>query len=108
MSEEKKNPFLVPEGYFEGLTNQIMSQLPERVSESPKVISLWERVKPWMYMAAMFAGIYLMVNLFTQVKQTTLVAQNTLTETEMEEYYQYYEDQAMQNSYHEAVFLEID
>lgn len=53
-----KNPFSVPEGYLEGLTTQIMSQLPEKPrTEQTKRIPLMERVRPWLYMAAVFAGL---------------------------------------------------
>lgn len=53
-----KNPFIVPEGYMEGLTDDIMSRLPEKPSEEVKVkISLMDRVRPWLYMAAVFAGL---------------------------------------------------
>ena len=50
-----KNPFTVPEGYMEGLTANIMSQLPEREPEEEvKKVSLMDRVRPWLYMAAVF------------------------------------------------------
>ena len=53
-----KNPFTVPEGYMEGLTANIMSQLPEKTPEKEaKKISLMDRVRPWLYMAAVFAGL---------------------------------------------------
>jgi len=52
-----RNPFQVPDGYFEGLTEQMMSQLPDRPVERPSVISLYDRVKPWLYMAAAFIGV---------------------------------------------------
>jgi hypothetical protein len=61
-----------------------------------------------MSIAAAIVGIALAVNLFTTDKQEVLVEQNTLSDAEMEEYYQYYEDQVTENSYHEAVFLEVD
>jgi len=41
------NPFTVPEGYMEGLTERIMSQLPEKQEERAKRISLMDRVRPW-------------------------------------------------------------
>lgn len=42
-----KNPFTVPEGYMEGLTANIMSQLPEREPEEEvKKVSLMDRVLP--------------------------------------------------------------
>ena len=39
------NPFTVPEGYMEGLTERIMSQLPEKPEERAKRISLMDRNK---------------------------------------------------------------
>ena len=51
------NPFTVPEGYMEGLTERIMSQLPEKQEERAKRISLMDRVRPWLYMAAVFKAI---------------------------------------------------
>ena len=54
-----KNPFTVPEGYMEGLTANIMSQLPEREPEEEvKKVSLMDRVRPWLYMAAVFAAAF--------------------------------------------------
>ena len=53
-----EDPFKVPEGYMEGLTDLIMSQLPEKSAEdTPKVISFAERARPWLYLAAVFAGL---------------------------------------------------
>lgn len=52
-----KQPFKLPEGYMEGLTTDIMSRLPEKPHENVKRISLMDRVRPWLYMAAVFAGL---------------------------------------------------
>lgn len=53
-----KNPFTVPSGYMEGLTASIMSQLPEKSREEEVMkISFMERARPWLYMAAVFAGM---------------------------------------------------
>ncbi len=54
------NPFTVPDGYFDNLTEEIMSKLPEK--ESPLEIkepSTWSKIRPWLYMAAMFIAILL-------------------------------------------------
>lgn len=59
-----QNPFSVPEGYMEGLTAQIMSQVPEKVSVKEVKISLMDRVRPWLYMAAMFVGLGLFFKVF--------------------------------------------
>lgn len=57
----KKNPFIVPEGYFEHFSEELMQKLPaqEESAVEPQRITLWMRVRPWVYMAAMFCGILL-------------------------------------------------
>ena len=57
------NAFHVPEGYFENLTSEIMNRLPEkeRLAFEKKESTMWERVKPWVYMAAMFVGAALII-----------------------------------------------
>lgn len=60
-----KNPFSVPEHYFEDFTQELMDKLPEKetvLQESE--LTLWMRAKPWVYMAAMFCGIMLSVRIF--------------------------------------------
>ena len=59
------NPFRVPENYFENFTQELMNKLPEK--EPLSLMSeptLWQRVKPWIYMTAMFVGIMLSVRIF--------------------------------------------
>lgn len=54
----KENPFSTPEGYLEELTDRIMKQIPEEthIPEAQQV-SLLDRLRPFLYMAAMFAGL---------------------------------------------------
>lgn len=57
----------VPEGYFDSFADRMMAQLP---ADEPKVVELprrglWATVRPYVYMAAMFAGIWLMMNMFS-------------------------------------------
>ena len=59
-----RNPFNVPEGYFEGFTQELMDKLPEKEFISYQEPTLWQRVKPWIYMTAMFCGIMLSVKVF--------------------------------------------
>ncbi len=59
-----KNPFKVPNGYFEGLTEQIMAQIPEVSHKEAKVVSLLDRVRPWLYMAGAVAGLLLIFRVF--------------------------------------------
>ncbi len=60
-----KNPFRVPDHYFEDFTQELMNKLPEKepIPSMPEP-SLWQRVKPWVYMTAMFCGIMLSVRVF--------------------------------------------
>ena len=51
------NHFTVPEDYFKNLVPNIMEQLPEVETKETPPIRLWDRVKPWLYMAAMFCGL---------------------------------------------------
>ena len=104
-----KNPFKTPEGYFEGLSERILLQLPERVDETPRKISLWTRVQPWVYMAAMFCGIALMLNLVNrQPRQTDFSELNLLSSADMEEFYQYYEEQITHSIYNDAIYLDVE
>lgn len=79
-----KNPFTVPEGYFEGLTSQIMSQLPEKPQEKEKRISLMDRVRPWLYMAAVFVGLGLFFKaiVFVNTPDPNSVPDSLLVRTE--------------------------
>lgn len=47
-----KNPFQVPEGYFDRLTAEVMQQLPEQPKRS-----LMTRLRPWMYAAACVVAV---------------------------------------------------
>jgi len=67
-----RNPgFRVPDGYFEGLNARIIAGLPP-YKEAPKTmdLSLWQRMKPYVYLAAMFAGIWLMMSVFHKVSDS--------------------------------------
>lgn len=44
-----KNPFTVPEGYFEQLTKQVMQRLPE---QKPARKATIKSLRPWLYAAA--------------------------------------------------------
>ena len=52
-----ENPFRVPEGYFEGFTSDLMSRLPEKEkTDVHREPTTWEKVRPWLYIAAMIIG----------------------------------------------------
>lgn len=47
-----KNPFSVPEGYFDSLTEKVMSRLPERQERLEKKTAFVKRLRPLLYAAA--------------------------------------------------------
>ena len=61
-----KNPgFKVPENYFNDFNAKLLESLPEvKITEEVKP-TMWVRVRPFIYMAAMFAGVWLMMNIFS-------------------------------------------
>lgn len=102
------NPFTVPDGYFDNLAQNVLSSLPERVSPEAPPRTLWQQMQPFVYMAAMFAGIALMIRIFIgdpdQVMKKT-DGLNLTSEAEIEEFYQYYEDQLVSALYREAFYI---
>ena len=56
--------YKVPEGYFEQFAARMTEQLPERDLPKPEVVTTWHKLRPYLYMAAMFAGIWLMLQVF--------------------------------------------
>ena len=62
-----KNPgFKVPENYFDDFNRRMADMLPD-VEITPIDVkpSMWQRVKPFAYMAAMFAGVWCMMSVFS-------------------------------------------
>lgn len=80
----KENAFQVPGGYFEGLTSDIMKNLPEKGPKSLeyRVPTRWDKVKPWVYMAAMFIGAALIIRVASTNHATNSVVAND-NETEI-------------------------
>ena len=65
-----ENHFTMPEDYFKNLVPTIMEKLPEmEIKETPPV-RLWDKVKPWLYMAAMFCGLLFTVRLVVSTDKT--------------------------------------
>jgi hypothetical protein len=64
-----RKPFRVPEGYFENFTKKMTSQLPDkrRIKKGEKV-RLFERMRPWRSIAAIFFGFMMVVFVFWKKK----------------------------------------
>ena len=70
-----KNPFMVPEGYFDNFSKELMNKLPEKeqTSAPQETITTWQRIKPWIYMAAMFCGLMFSVRVVVGPPNKTLL-----------------------------------
>lgn len=72
LSRFSKDPgFKVPDNYFADFTDKMTKSLPEKEFIDNVSPSLWHRVRPFVYMAAMFAGIWCMMKVFTMMKETS-------------------------------------
>ena len=67
-----RNPFRVPEGYFESFTENLMSCLPDKPEVKTEKVSLYIRIKPLLYMAAAFAGLMIFFNVFNKTLGVSL------------------------------------
>lgn len=67
---DRRTGMTVPDGYFADFAKRMADSLPD-TSLSATVIepkrSFWNRVRPYAYMAAMFAGIWCMLKMFTMM-----------------------------------------
>jgi hypothetical protein len=109
-----KNPFKVPDDYFAQLNEEIMNRLPEKETVAPKPVSLWDRAKPWLYLAAMFVGLNIMINFLLKTPEgnnpdeSPAVAQQipsgNLDNVTEEEFYQYLEEQLVDDNYFDYMY----
>lgn len=64
----------VPEDYFADFAKRMAEQLPVRDElEQPAQIlqvpkTMWQRVRPYVYMAAMFGGVWCMLKMFSTMQ----------------------------------------
>lgn len=113
---EKKNPFTVPEDYFPRFNEHIMARLPRKEIVKPKKVSMWDKAKPWVYMAAMFMGIFFTIQLLTKntTNQVATILSTQFTDdywstvqiTE-EEFYQYLEEQLVNDGYYDYMYNQV-
>lgn len=74
---DRHDGMTVPDGYFDTLTRRIEASLPEREWEqaSPDANiaprSIWQRIRPYVYLAAMFAGVWCMIHIFSLTGATS-------------------------------------
>ena len=102
-----ENPFRVPDGYFESFTSEMMDRLPEK--EKPVILlkepTRWEKIRPWLYMSAMFIGAALIIRVASS-DRTPAVDRVANDDTEMEiEYINTALDNSMMDDYSLYVYL---
>ena len=103
-----ENPFRVPEGYFENLTSEVMNRLPEKekliaVQTEP---TMWQKVRPWLYMTAMFIGAALIIRVASSDRTPAATDRMAADETETEmEYINMAVDNSMLDDYSLYVYL---
>lgn len=81
-----KSGFQIPDNYFDTFSEKVMNQLP---TEEPKVISLWDRNKRWIYSVAAVLVLSLTIPLANQFQSTTTEIATTET-NEIENYLAYH------------------
>lgn len=98
-----QNPFTVPEGYFENFPKELMDKLPEKETVVQEEITLWQRVKPFVYLAAMFCGLMFSIKVFvgSSSQQDAPASAVATAETEQysEEYIENILDRSMMDDY---------
>ena len=104
----KENVFRVPDGYFENLTSEVMNRLPEKekliaVQTEP---TMWQKVRPWLYMTAMFIGAALIIRVASSDRTPAATDRMAADETETEmEYINMAVDNSMLDDYSLYVYL---
>ena len=68
-----KNPgFKVPENYFADFNQRMAEMLPDvEITPIDAKPTMWQRLKPLVYMAAMFAGVWCMMSVFSHFSNTS-------------------------------------
>lgn len=73
----RRDGMTVPDGYFAEFAQRMASSLPVTEFEESAVNAkhlaphtLWQRVRPYVYMAAMFAGVWCMMKMFSSITAT--------------------------------------
>jgi len=109
---EKVDPFKVPEGYFDNLTDEVISKLPENTVRKVSIkVNWWYRNRPWIYMAAMITGVILLIRIFagsptqTQSKSYASGGLNLTSLSDIDDFYNYYEDGLARIVYDDAFYL---
>ncbi len=118
----KTDPFRVPDNYFEQFNEEIMNRLPAIKTPEFRPVPLREKVKPWVYLAAMFVGLFFIIQFLTknagnqsgrssaaydsEIQSTTIRPDKYWSTVEIteEEFYHYLEDQLTEDEYYDYMY----
>lgn len=69
----RRGGMTVPGGYFADFASRMAENLPEQewereAEDAPVRRSLWMKIRPYVYMAAMFAGVWTMMKMFDMMR----------------------------------------
>lgn len=97
----KETGFTVPENYFSDFAKNMEISLPEKrfVDELPP--TTWQRVRTYVYMAAMFLGIWCMMNIFGTVMSEDLQEEDAITAETNELENEYFQEYILTNGFSE-------
>ena len=110
-----KIPFKVPENYFSQFNESIMAKLPEKEAPVVRRVTLWDKSKTWLYMAAMFLGLFFTIKVLTTSTGTNSIENNTAStsisqqqywsdvEISEDEFFEYIETQFVDENYYNLV-----
>lgn len=92
---DKMRHFGCPEGYPEGLTEAILASVKEHSREQEQAIqptTWWTKLKPSLYLAASFVGLFLAFKGLNALKDTLYAPSVDVAIQSDETYESYYED----------------
>lgn len=67
---DRRTGMSVPDGYFDDFVARMSKRIDDDVKQTPRLPdnvaprSVWQRIRPYVYLAAMFAGVWCMMQVF--------------------------------------------
>ena len=112
----KNVPFKVPENYFSQFNESIMEALPEKKITPVKPVTLWQKSQTWVYMAAMFLGLFFTMKVIVDstdkynpkvnTASTTISQQDYWNDVKISEddFFGYIETQFIEEDYYDLIY----
>jgi len=106
----KKDPFKVPENYFDNFHKELMDKIPQE--KKSKIVPLWKKVIPWTAVAAVLSGILFFADIpasdptphFSSTENKANDKKDMFASTEEDDFYLFLEDEAARQAYSEVAF----